>query len=363
MSLDERGRQAGEDLRRRMVDDLPTLEMLGSLQRTRGRRRLALAVPVAAAAVAVVAALTASPTHDAASPGDRPGEPAPSSTTTAGPTSPTWGNGVKYGAGDTYLRFPHGVYAPVLHDGSSPTWSPNGDRVAVLDDGILITTASTGVETRVACPGCSEIAWSPDGGTFAAAGVAGRPLGLVDASTGEVTPVPLEGVRAVRSLSWAPDGERLTFLVTAPVSAQGAYTAYRDGSQLRQVVEYPTVLTQAPDDLATMLAVRWAPTWDRLAVLFAEPATPAGYGGDLSLSVLTYHSDGASRKLLVSAGRCACRGALPNLVWSPDGTSLAVFSRFAMRIEPGRDGDGRVVRVEFIAGSGPLSWQPLPLVD
>ena len=133
MSLDERGRQAAEDLRAHVVEDLPKLEMLTSLQRTRGRRRLAMVVPVAAAVVAVVAVLTGSPAHEARGPANRPGPSAPTSAANAGPDSPARGNGVLFGVGDTYLRAPHGVYSPVLHDGSSPTWSPNGDKIAVLD--------------------------------------------------------------------------------------------------------------------------------------------------------------------------------------------------------------------------------------
>jgi hypothetical protein len=363
MSLDERGRRAAEDLRAHLVDDLPTLEMLTSLQRTRGRRRLALAVPVAAAAVAVVAALTSSPAHDVAGPSDRPGPSAPTSATTAGPTSPTRGNGVLFGVGEKNLRAPRGVYSPVLHDGSSPTWSPDGDEIAVLDGGILVTEAYTGAEHRLPCPECSEIAWSPDGRSFAAPGVDGHPLGLVDASTGTVTPVPLDRVQAVRSVTWSPDGAQLAFLATSPSSAQGAYTANRDGSDLTLVVDYPTVLAQASGDRATMLAVRWAPTWDRFAVLFAQPATPAGYEGELLLSVLTYRSDGSGVNHLLNLGRCACVGFQPNLVWSPDGTTLAVYAQHARADRRSLDGDGREIRIRFLNGSGPLSWQPLPLVS
>ncbi len=363
MSLDERGRQAAEDLRARVVEDLPTLEMLTSLQRTRGRRRLAMVVPVAAAAVAVVAVLNGSPAHEVGGPASHPRPSAPTSASSAAPTSPSRGNGVLFGVGETYLRAPRGVHSPVLHDGSSPTWSPNGDEIAVLDGGILITEAYTGAEHRLPCPRCTEIAWAPDGGSFAAAGVGGSPLGLVDAATGDVTPVPLDGVQAVRSVTWSPDSTQLAFLVTSPSSAQGAYTVDRDGSGLERVVAYPTVLAQAPDDLATILAVRWAPTWGRLAVLFAEPATPAGYRGELRLSVLTFRSDGSGQNHLLDLGRCACVGFQPNLVWSPDGTTLAVYAQHARSDDVRLDGDGRGIRIRFLLGSGPLSWQPLPLVS
>jgi len=78
--------------------------------------------------------------------------------------------------------------------------------------GHLITYVRAGDTRELPCPGCNEVAWSPDGHAFAAAGVDGRPLGLVDAVTGAVTPIRLKGVESVRSISWAPGSDRLAFL-------------------------------------------------------------------------------------------------------------------------------------------------------
>ena len=75
----------------------------------------------------------------------------------------------------------------------------------MLDGGILITEATTGAETRLPCPGCHEIAWAPDGRSFAAPGVGGSAARTRGRRTGDVTPVPLDGVQAVRSVTWSPD--------------------------------------------------------------------------------------------------------------------------------------------------------------
>ena len=364
MSLDERGRQAAEDLRARVVEDLPTLEMLTSLQRTRGRRRLAMVVPVAAAAVAVVAVLTGSPAHEVGGPASHPRPSAPTSAASAAPTSPSRGNGVLFGVGETYLRAPRGVYSPVLHDGSSPTWSPNGDEIAVLDGGILITEAYTGAEHRLPCPRCTEIAWSPDGGSFAAPGVGGSPLGLVDAATGR-RDARAPGRSPGRAIRDVVPGQHAAGVpgdvaVVGPGCLHGRTATGRASNRSST---YPTVLAQAPDDLATMLAVRWAPTWGRLAVLFAEPATPAGYrgaaapvGADLPVRRIRPEPPPRPRPVLPVSG------FQPNLVWSPDGTTLAVYAQHARSTTFGWTATGEGSGSGSSPGSGPLSWQPLPLV-
>lgn len=363
MSLDERGRQAAEDLRARVVDDLPTLEMLTSLQRTRGRRRLALALPVAAAAVAVVAALTGSPAHEAAGPADRPGP----STPTKAAASPRHGNGPLFGAGNQYLEYPRGSYVPPLHDGSSPTWSPDGSEVAVLaGGGILVTDVGSGATRTVSCDACAEIAWSPDGRTFAAAGLRPGvpPLRLVDATTGRAHPVVLGDIREIRSVSWAPDSRSLAFLAVSPRPEQGGWTVRADGSQQARFL---SMLTEFPTDqsgYSGAIGLRWSTTTASIAVLFATADEPGQHspGGPFRLDVETMHPDGTVPNHLVDAGRCSCVGFSPNLVWSPDGTTLALFSQHDRPSESPIDGDGHTVLVRFVRGSGPLSWQPLAAV-
>ena len=364
MSLDQRGRQAAEGLRDRMVDDLAPSAMLDSLPRTRTRRRLALVAPLAAAAVAVAAVLTAAPDDRAAVPTGPP----PSSPTGA-TTSPGHANGPLFGGGSQYLRFPRGVYVPPLTEGSSPTWSPDGSEVAVLaDGGILVTDVSNAATRTVRCDDCVEIAWSPDGRTFAAvgAGPAVPALRLVDATTGSARPVALRDVSAVRSVSWSPDSQSLAFLATAPVSQQGGWTIRVDGAHQTQFL---TMLTDFPADqsgYSGALWARWSPTSGSIAILFATADGPGHHapGGPYRLDVQTMHPDGATPNHLAFIGHCACAGFTPNLVWSPDGTTVATFSEHLpgdhRRTRLSLDGDGNTVVVQLFPGSGPLSWQPLP---
>ncbi len=358
MSLDQRGRRAAESLREQVHDDVVAARMLASLPRTRARRRMAVAAPLAAVAVAVVAVFTGARGHEAATPTG----PAPTAPTGA-PTPTGHGNGVLFGDGDQSLRYPRGLHAPPLGDGSSPTWSPDGRRIAVLAGGILITDASTGRTSHLPCPSCQEIAWSPDGRTFAAPGVDGMPLGLVDALSGQVTQVPLAGVSSVRSVTWAPESDRLAFLVTSPQRVQGAYTVGRDGAHLHLFSDYPTSLDHDPGGRSVLQAVRWAPTRDRIAVLSATPTSRGGVvGGPYQLVAQDYRSDGSGVNVLATDGYCACGGFQPNLVWSPDGTGLAMFAEHARPPVRRIDGDGHAVQVQYVVGSGPLSWQPLPRV-
>ncbi len=114
-------------------------------------------------------------------------------------------NGALFGFGGSDVDDAQHLHVPPLRLRSSPTWSPDGSRLAVLDDHwILVTRVATGASHRIACPSCREISWSPDGRVFAAAPVESGSLGLVDARTGELTTIPVRSVDAVLSLTWPP---------------------------------------------------------------------------------------------------------------------------------------------------------------
>ena len=137
----------------------------------------------------------------------------------------------------------------------------------------------------------------------------------------------------------------------------------RDGSHLVRFAPYPTYFSEDSRGLPVVLAVRWAPTGDRIAVLRATPRTPqAGRTGPYELAVVTYHSDGSGPDVLLRAGSCACVGFVPNIVWSPDGGTLGMSSLEPSATVTRVDGDGDTVRIRFLVGAdGPLTWQPLPV--
>ena len=241
----------------------------------------------------------------------------------------------------------------------------------LADGAILVTDVRSAATRTVTCDDCAEIAWSPDGRTFAAvgAGPAVPALRLVDAATGSAGTVALRDITAIRSVSWAPDSRSLAFLATAPQSEQGGWTVRTDGSQQSEFLAMLTDFPAQQSGHSGALWVRWSPTSASIAVLFATADGPGHHapGGPYRLDVQTMHPDGATPNHLAYVGHCSCAGFAPNLVWSPDGTTLAAFSehgspRLDRRTLARLDGDGNTVLVQFVAGSGPLSWQPLPLV-
>jgi hypothetical protein len=335
--------------------------------RGRRRRRIAVLASLTLVGAAVAAAVHAAPPHRAAA---APVGPGPTSSTAPDPTrsAPTGpdpaprSNGALFGSGSVRLAHPHGLHVPPLGAGSSPTWSPDGSRLAVLAGGwIVVTRVDTGATHRIACPACREIAWSPDGTVFAAAPVEDGSFGLVDAITGELTTISVPRVDAVLSPTWAPGSDEVAFLANAGEGRSGVYTIRDDGTDLTEVVGLLTDFPPGSSGATRAILVRWSPNGQRLAVLTATPDPPRGPPPITlyRLRVAMMAPDGSALRALVGDGVCVCAGSAPNMVWSPDGTTLALGNLHHRRATTRPDGDRREVRIRFVKGaSGPLSWQP-----
>jgi len=350
MSLDQIGRRATEDLRGDVTRDLDPALMLVSIRRTRVRRRSALVVPVVAAAVACAALWTSAHTRPAEGPA-RP-EPGPSS---VGPLPAPRTNGVLLGYGDPSLNAPSRLHVPPITSSSSPTWSPDGARLAVLAAGILVTDVRTGAAQRLECAACSEIAWSHDGRRFAAVAGDGRDLILVDAEDGDVTDLGLAGFSHVHSLTWSPRSDRIGFVADGGGSTQAAFAVQVAGGRPRIVLTGP--LNRNEEVPAHVLSMSWSPTDEgRIAVLIARPPR-SGWGGVLHLSALMVRPDGSGMTDLGDVGRCGCDTRSQRLTWSPDGTTLAIDASWRGR-KASLDADGEEVTLRLVTGAGPLAWRP-----
>jgi Tol biopolymer transport system component len=257
-----------------------------------------------------------------------------------------WLRSVADPASDTLLGEPddEGAYG-------SPSWSPEGKRIAVIrqpldfDDrehyALTLVDASSG-ELEVVPGGPTgrylRAAWAPDGELIAVVVLEFSPdlyesrginLWMVDVESGEwkkvTTFLPGAGVAAGSGLSWRPDGRALAFVKRRGQEEQrssGASTpaeyvlciAARDGAQIQQVTE----LRDSSD-------VAWSPEGDWLAyVWIAHPPDVASWTdedmhrapepGEIRL----IRPDGSGR-----TDDLARVDQLSSLSWSPEGTQLA----------------------------------------
>jgi hypothetical protein len=118
---------------------------------------------------------------------------------------------------------------------SSPTWSPDGGRLAfVRTQGADSSLAMYDVVTRHASlwrEGVSSAAWSPVEDAIAALGPHGEGLMLIDGSTSATQTID-PAAASTTAPAWSPDGSRIAFL-----GPGGAATIVRpDGSPAGRVV-------------------------------------------------------------------------------------------------------------------------------
>jgi Tol biopolymer transport system component len=152
-------------------------------------------------------------------------------------------------AGGRSWAVPGGLSTASLGDWSLETagtgwlWSPDGNRLALLRPrrGSLVPDVSVIDVTKHAVRRvgqADDVAWSPDGGVLALAvypPTSCRRIRLVDAATGHTSALaPTVAGACDSDVAWAPDGSSFAFTRTT-AAGETLYTAGRDGSRVQTV--------------------------------------------------------------------------------------------------------------------------------
>jgi hypothetical protein len=128
---------------------------------------------------------------------------------------------------------------------SSPTWSPDGTRLAFVstsngDSALKMLEVATQQVSTVR-DGVVSAAWSPSDNTIAAFGPDGVGLLLIDSSTGRPRTIDPSATSATAP-AWSPDGSRLAFL-----GPEGRAAVIRpDGTELESDVHLPGIASDSP---------------------------------------------------------------------------------------------------------------------
>lgn len=163
-----------------------------------------------------------------------------------------------------------------LAPGKRAEWSPDGTRIALLEDSLAVMNAdATG--RRTLGVGARYATWSPDGTRLAYVS-----SGLGGQAVDDIYTIAPDGTRALRitqdgvhknSLSWSPDGTKLVF-----GGPQGVHVIPASGG--------------APESPAPGRQPRWSP--DGTRVIFVTDA----YNGGQNDDVYTVRPDGSDLRNL-----------------------------------------------------------------
>lgn len=226
---------------------------------------------------------------------------------------------------------PDGLLACPLVEGSSPAWSPDGERIAFVrgrgtESPEVWTADANGMGERRLGSGTWP-AWSPDGRFLAVVGDEG--ILVLSAEDGTVVRELILGGRP----DWAPDCSRVAFVGSGGGGYTDIYVVRPDGADRRRITDHPS-----SDRLPS-----WSPDSGRMAFWLA--------GRHLlpPQDIWTMARDGTDRRKVVEGGM--------EPAWSPDGERIAYVDLQGELWTVSPDGsDARHV----VDGARHPDWRPIP---
>ena len=239
------------------------------------------------------------------------------------------------------------------------SWSPAGGRIAVAGRGLLWTMRPDGSDVRRVRLGDSSLdvdspSWSPDGKRIAFTYVGNRRtsdnegIGIYAVAPGGGTAKKLVDLSDLvvsdpAGVDWSPDGKRLVF--GGYVVGEEQYVIF-----VKPLSGKARVLTHPPEG-----ALDFFPAWspDGRTIAFARVPDPDEDASEIVL----IGADGKNERELTLAP-----GVDPGTpAWSPDGRYLAYNEDKGARIHvlDVKAGTEQVVRVPQVRNVTQIAWQPL----
>jgi Tol biopolymer transport system component len=259
------------------------------------------------------------------------------------------------------LRLSPGLYLPL--------WSPEGDRMALMDGRTVWLANGDGTNrVRIGMGGTAD--WSPDGTQLAV--TLGTRLWLVNRDGTGLRRLPIDVPKCANcessegEPSWAPDGRTLTFAHgEREPGSWGSASVWRadlDGQNLRFLA--PGESPQWSPDGTKIAFLSFAYHGDAVPSVHAVNADGShdrsfGLGESLSWAprdaTLAYESDGSRRRvyLIRAGGGIVSLKAARSPSWAPDGRRIAFERRGSIYVS---DTNGK--RQRLVASGIQPSWSP-----
>ena len=233
-------------------------------------------------------------------------------------------------------------------EGSCPSWSPDGERIFFLSEGISSVLSEGGkVSTLPIAGDFQDPAWygpsvSPDGRRIVFAGRKKK-----EGAGANLWTIPIEGGKPTQITkspgtdvfpSWSPDGKRIVFSrqekkPDGNTYKTDLYIVSAEGGDVRQ-------LTFTPDE--TEGGCKWSPAGKLIA-----------YGSAPGIKIIP--AEGGESKVvleLIQEGRSG------GITWSPDGKDLAYIVNGKINAISLDDGEPREIKTGSDVKAFHLAWSP-----